>query len=149
MVPVFCCSPKGFFYRKDRSALQFADPIPGLEHEFAEVNGVRWAAAVPTEGLQRDTAFPCRVGPFVLQVIGRHGRMRSWIKHWRAMLLKAVQTADHVAALLGAQAAHRGGREVSWPPKAADAVRARLPGALGHVVEADAGLFLRGRTLSD
>ncbi len=41
MVPVSRGSPKGFFHRKDRSGLRFADPMPGLEHEFAEVNGVR------------------------------------------------------------------------------------------------------------
>ncbi len=41
VVPVLCSSPKGFFHQKDRSGLRFADPIPGLEHELAEVNGVR------------------------------------------------------------------------------------------------------------
>ena len=27
--------------RTDRSAIKFPDPFPGLEHEMAEVNGVR------------------------------------------------------------------------------------------------------------
>ena len=35
------CSPLGFFHVKDRSAMTFPDPFPGLEHEIAEVNGVK------------------------------------------------------------------------------------------------------------
>ncbi len=38
-----CRSPKKFFYRKDRTEEVYPDPFPGLEHEFAEINGVRSA----------------------------------------------------------------------------------------------------------
>lgn len=37
------CSPAGFVRRKDRSAIEFPDPFPGLQHEMAEVNGIRYA----------------------------------------------------------------------------------------------------------
>ena len=33
-------SPRKFFYRKDRSQETYPDPLPNLEHEFAEINGV-------------------------------------------------------------------------------------------------------------
>ncbi len=34
-------SRRSFFHRVDRSAVQYQDPYPGLEHEMAEVNGIR------------------------------------------------------------------------------------------------------------
>ena len=38
-------SPIGFFQVKDRSQLRFQDPFPGLQHETAEVNGIKCVAA--------------------------------------------------------------------------------------------------------
>ena len=41
---LLCGSPLGFFRAKDRSQMEFPDPFPGLQHETAEVNGVKCAA---------------------------------------------------------------------------------------------------------
>ena len=38
-------SPERFFRRVDRSSMKFADPFPGLEHEYTEINGVRCDAS--------------------------------------------------------------------------------------------------------
>lgn len=41
-----CCrSPGTFFFRKDRSRMQFEDCAPGLTHEYHVVNGVRHVLA--------------------------------------------------------------------------------------------------------
>ncbi len=46
---LLCRSPFGFFQVKDRSQMQFPDPFQGLQHETAEVNGVKCAAVVGSD----------------------------------------------------------------------------------------------------
>ena len=61
-----CCSPKKFFHRKDRTMEVYPDPFPGLEHESAEINGVRWAQTwLPLFGVAMPDAFVTAV--FVAQ----------------------------------------------------------------------------------
>ena len=39
------CSPVKFLAKKDRRGVHYADPFPGLEHQFVEANGIRQVGA--------------------------------------------------------------------------------------------------------
>jgi len=66
-------SRKSFFRRVDRSAVQYQDPFPGLEHEMAEVNGIRCSKLRATQRITRKLRW---LGPASCDgKLGRHGSL--------------------------------------------------------------------------